>query len=293
MDDEDSHTENDITCTARVLDSPCNNSEIEFYQNDICLPMFSKGNDTPMRSKVIASLIISDEINKDKIAFAPPVYVEHNVSFMIDSSSLGDHRDLKMDLTAGMTKNKTKFLFFTKDPMDISGLKASGSKWYDYKVTRYIYSHKIHKDFHKVVITVNDTEKLLPLVFIQFYFDEDEHAISITNAGQKRKSFYSVRTNASQLCAAGKKGKQAFHDLSQKVGSFDNARTVADLPSSYQQIYDAYRNKKEDELIEMIDICNRQKSEGNAFIRDMRYAPELSVFLAFDSQLRDIYSMIF
>ena len=39
----------------------------------------------------------------------------------------------------------------------------------------------------------------------------------------------------------------------------------------------------------MIDICNQQKSEGNAFIRDMRYAPELSVLLAFDSQLHDIY----
>ena len=58
------------------------------------------------------------------------------------------------------------------------------------------------------------------------------------------------------------------------------------------QIYDLSRKNKikdtQNELLELVDICNVQHGLPNAFLREVRTAPELSTFLANDRQLQDI-----
>ena len=45
---------------------------------------------------------------------------------------------------------------------------------------------------------------------------------------------------------------------------------------------------RQNELLELIDMCNIQYGLPNAFLREVRTAPELSTFLANDRQLQDI-----
>ena len=44
-----------------------------------------------------------------------------------------------------------------------------------------------------------------------------------------------------------------------------------------------------DEIVELIDLCNVQKGLPNAFIRDVRTAPELAVVVTNHQQLQDIF----
>ena len=80
--------------------------------------------------------------------------------------------------------------------------------------------------------------------------------------------------------------------LTQSAGGFSKARAVAELPNSLNQIYNLCRKNKikdtENELIELIDMCNIQYGLPNAFLQEVRTAPELSRFLANHRQLEDI-----
>lgn len=80
----------------------------------------------------------------------------------------------------------------------------------------------------------------------------------------------------------------SINKVTRKVGGFENSRTVADLPHSYDQVSKIKRNKTEDEVMELVDICRGQHGTAGAFLRDVRTAPELSCFLSTDNQLNDI-----
>ena len=65
---------------------------------------------------------------------------------------------------------------------------------------------------------------------------------------------------------------------------------------SLNQIYDLSRKNKikdtQNELFELIDMCNIQYSLPDAFLREVRTAPELSTFLANNRQLQDIEKVL-
>ena len=148
--------------------------KLVYYHNDLCMPVFSEGDVKPASTKDIVLLLINGKIPTEKIASAPPVYVEHNVSFIVDSSTLGDWRDAKIDL-AGMKRSKTKSFYFNRHQKEF--IKADKSS-YDWMINRYICCHQECKDFHKIVVTATDKQGILfPLIFFQYYFDGEEHEI--------------------------------------------------------------------------------------------------------------------
>ena len=116
--------------------------KVEYYRNDICLPVFIKRENKP---KGTESLIINENIPFDRIASAPPVYVEHDVSFIINSSTLEDKRDIKVDLIAGMKRSRTKIFYYRKSNDFKLGLEKSDALSYDYKVNRHIYSQRLQR----------------------------------------------------------------------------------------------------------------------------------------------------
>lgn len=63
-------------------------------------------------------------------------------------------------------------------------------------------------------------------------------------------------------------------------------------PNSYKHIYDVIRKSSKatdtDELIEILDLWKGQAGSSSAFIRDVRTAPEKSIFLASNNQLNDL-----
>ena len=169
---------------------------------------------------------------------------------MVDTSALGDPRDVMVDMIVDLKRTKTKTFYFN---MENEMLEKTDIVSYDYKICRYIYRHTIYKDFHKIIIAVTDKNGTrLALVFIQYYFDDKEHSVETDDNKGKRKTFFSVKKGMKDLSAEGKKPKDVFHSMVKQSGSFENARTVGDIPTRYKQ----------DDLIEILDMCNKQK-EGN------------------------------
>ena len=140
-------------------------------------------------------------------------------------------------------------------------------------------------------------------VLLQYYFERDEKDISFsyTHGNSKRDepfkaTTYSVRKEIKSLASKGKKGKEIIQCLTQSAGGFSEARAVVELPNSLNQIYDLSRKNKikdtQNELFELIDMCNIQYSLPDAFLREVRTAPELSTFLANNRQLQDIEKVL-
>ena len=42
-------------------------------------------------------------------------------------------------------------------------------------------------------------------------------------------------------------------------------------------------------LVEILDICKKQKSKSNEFVRDVRAGPEISIFFSSNQQLKNIF----
>ena len=233
------------------------------------------------------------------ISTSTPVYVKNNVEFLVNTNCLGNWRDVKTDMIIDMVRSETKTFYF--EDLD-DQLNSSSVDLHDYKVTRYVYAHKKYPDFHKVILSVTRSSgEQLPLFYVQYYFEGEEYEIEFSrphhgNNTKKDKprqvTSFSVRDNIKSLSSQGKVGKKIFTDMSSSIGGFSNARTTADLPNSLRQIHDISRKAKHcnenDELVELLDLCKGQLETPNVFLRDVRTAPEKSVFLSTNQQLIDI-----
>lgn len=154
-----------------------------------------------------------------------PVYVQHNVEFVVDTTKLGDWRDVKVDLIPDMKRKATKQFYYVTD---IDGELRSANQFesHEYKVTRFVYSHGQTGDFHKVIITVTEgNDGMNPLVYIKYYFDSHEHAIDTKKEGKNnRKTLHSTRKRLLETRSnVNKKGKNTFHKVSDNIGGFENA----------------------------------------------------------------------
>ena len=279
--------------TPKVKSSPYSFISLDevktFYNNDLRLPVYSENKDHASETYATATILISDNVPDDKIATATPLYVRHNVEFIIDTKHLGDWRDAKDDNIVGMTRSSTKSFY----SMNLDDELQSASKdEFDYKITRYTYYLKEDTDFHKVIITVSDHNNIMhPLVYIQYYFDNGEHNITFkeTDPNAREKSSFSARKCISEHVNQNLSGKKAFHSIYKASGGFENARTLSNLPQDYKQIYNAKSSKEyKDELVEILDLCQGQSGSETEFIRDVRTAPEKSIFLSTNNQLNDI-----
>ena len=125
--------------------------EVQYYNNDLLLPIVSSGKEEPPTTKDIVSMIISGDIPLEQISTATPVYVQNNVEFIVDTSRLADWRDVKYDGMAGMSRNVTKKYLYS---LVNNKLELALEDEHQYKATRFVYSHKKYSDFHKIIITV-------------------------------------------------------------------------------------------------------------------------------------------
>ena len=263
------------------------------------MPIYRSGRITPCETKKVAELLIHRNLPPNIIATSTPVYVKHNVEFLVDTSCLGNWRDIKTDMIIDMVRSATKTFYF-EDFED--QLSSSDVDVHDYKVTRYVYAHKKHSDFHKVILSVTRSNgEQLPLFYVQYYFENEEVDIEFSrpNHGNNTKknkprqvTSFSVRDQIKSLSSHGKSGKSIFTEMSKRIGGFSNARTTADLPNSLRQIHDISRKLKHfndnDELVELLDLCKGQLETPNIFLRDVRTAPEKTVFLSTNQQLTDV-----
>ena len=239
-------------------------SAISFYNEDPTLPIYAKGRSQPCSTMNIAELLVNG-VKPELICTNTPIYVKNNVEFIVDTNALNDWRDIRTDLNCGLQRSGTKSFHY-----EFSEGKAYNAEKINctHVATRYLYVHKIHSDFHKVIVNVKHLEsgKILPLFYIQYYFDDGEHQIDFEfqRAGRSSKKVieqtkFSVRAEIKSLAREGLKGKAIFNRLCSSAGGFENARSSSDFPNSTTQIYNIVRKevavKKEDDVVELIDLC--------------------------------------
>ena len=84
--------------------------------------------------------------------------------------------------------------------------------------------------------------------------------------------------------------KTIVSDVLQESGAFEGVQGQNDLVGNRQQIYNAkWRVKKEkDEMVEIMDLYKKERNAQLHFIREVNLAPEVSVFVSTEQQLRDI-----
>lgn len=92
-------------------------------------------------------------------------------------------------------------------------------------VQRATYYHKEHKDFHKVVVTVST----FPVVFLQYYFDGQEHLVIPTEPHGNTKGHKTpfIRTKPSfveNIRSSKAKSKQTQINIYDEAGGLLVAR---------------------------------------------------------------------
>ena len=88
---------------------------------------------------------------------------------------------------------------------------------------------------------------------------------------QVKLLIFSVREKIRKLSKAGMKGGKVFRKICADGGGFEKARTASGMPNSLRQIYDISRKtiSKQDGLVELLDLCQKQKNTQDAFVRSV------------------------
>ena len=102
-----------------------------------------------------------------------------------------------MDLS-GFKRTKTKTLFYNS----IRGTLSDNKEYHDVTFTRFIYTHSVHKDFHKVMVSWTKTGDHSPqkLFYVQYYFDGQEHEVDFSNY----RTNFTMREKIKELNTKGK-----------------------------------------------------------------------------------------
>ena len=86
------------------------------------------------------------------------------------------------------------------------------------------------------------------------------------------------------------KGKKVFRKICADAGGFEKARTANDMSNLLGQIYDISRKSisKQGELVELLDLCQKQKNTPDTFVRSVQTGDDFFIFLSTNQQLNNL-----
>ena len=95
-EEEDEHD------TTSSISESSDEKEIEYFNNDICVPIYCKGDTSPLPTKEIGLLLLMESVTRNMVCSSTPLYVNKNVCFIVDTSEFSDWRDAKQDLPGAL-----------------------------------------------------------------------------------------------------------------------------------------------------------------------------------------------
>ena len=153
----------------------------------------------------------------------------------------------------------------------------------------------IYVDKHDGIIS-DKTKKAV----VQYYFEGDEHAITVSCHGNARKNiapyhrtFESVKERIKEDVKGKQRPKSIVHNILEEKGGIQNIQAPGEHSRNRKQIsnfkFNTKDGKVEDPLPEIMDTCKQQSTfPTNAFVREVTASPEMTIFLATEQQLKDI-----
>ena len=155
---------------------------------------------------------------------------------------------------------------------------------------------------------VDHCGNLQQLAFVQYTFDNKEHAVELRPHGNSKGKMPFRRTKPSTLhlvqenATHKKPALQNLTDVENRAGGIVGAKASCDLPRNRQQVYNAMKfvkasanlssctsdSVKYDTLAEVLQICKATIATHEAYIRSVEATPEPMCVLATDYQLSDM-----
>ena len=161
-------------------------SHEDYYDGDRRLPIVmraSKG----IKTKDALDYIINEGMGKEKLASVVPTDIRENVSFLVNTKSIGSWKDLLSD-DMGAWKTTCVANRFYK--WDIKGelVTVQNNEPDCLIVFRHQYVNVSSPDLHRVIIRVGySKEQMRDTVFLQYYFDNEEHSVTVKPHGNTKK----------------------------------------------------------------------------------------------------------
>eukprot|EP00794_Sanderia_malayensis_P020732 gene20731-biopygen17115 len=303
--DEDSLTDissqSDSTDITEDVAVGATHHEVILFNDDPLTPVY-KCSKVPVPTKeAVASIVFARD--ERKVASAGPTFVSKNVSFLISLNKIGHWKDVLADMM-GKWKNtrvKHQYYFCENDDGILEDLDmAEFGQRSTYHATRFIYHHVEAPDFHRVLVKVdNKDNKCMPYVYLQYYFDQEEHHVTPTlpHGNSKKKVPFqrtkeSVKEKRKTACVV-EKPKNLVQMSFEGAGGLANVRSAGDMARDRKQVsnfkYFATKQGSHDELITVTDMCKaQQRDPATAFVRSVSCAPEQHVYVGNDRQHNDL-----
>ena len=265
----------------------------EYLNGDLDIPIFKKGVSEPMDTQIVASTILLKNFNKSQVANLNPPLCNINAAFIVNTTKLKNIKDIMCDQHGHWQHSKTKKYRFVKDGESVTKLDEDDilSTGDVICVRRLIYYHRNSRNFHRIIILLDGIE----FAFMQYYFDNEEHSVRAEiphgNARKDKKPY--IRTKESVLCTikeSTETPKVVVRNLLEDAGGVVNIKGPGDIPKNRHQVSNTRckRDKEKDDLIELVDLAKQEEKTDSQYIRDIKFVPEVSVFVASKQQLEDV-----
>ena len=131
---------------------------------------------------------------------------------------------------------------------------------------------------------------------MQYYFDNGEHDIIVEQPhGNSERNTRPHRRSKESLKEKMKNSnygpKETIHRFLEDAGGIFQVHSPSDFPKIRQQIKNLRRKSDdnlEDDIVNLIDACNKQHELKNIFVRTVLTSPEKIMFLSSENRLNNI-----
>lgn len=133
-----------------LSDSDETMSELEYYDNDVELPIFNKMS-CGYPVNLLIKTLLSKELDTQRVCKVQPLGVCKNTLFIIDIDEVA-FSDIKADDLGSWKSTGTKRTYFRFDKENTLVYAMPGANYREYfLLNRRYYVHKTYKCFHRVI----------------------------------------------------------------------------------------------------------------------------------------------
>ncbi|CAC5383196.1 unnamed protein product [Mytilus coruscus] len=134
-------------------------------------------------------------------------------------------------------------------------------------------------------------------MFVQYYFDSftgptkiEPHGNSTKAKNPYQRTSHSTFAKIKEFRENKTKPKEIFNNIISEQGGLEHVKGSSSIPRNRKQIYNVNNNNCRfiDPVVECTDLAKEQEKNMSQFVRDVRTAPEFSMFLGSDRQLTEI-----
>ena len=182
---------------------------VKYHNDNIETPIYKVGEPESVSTTDIASLLIFQNFDKRQVCSRTPIRPLRNLCFIVQRSKLSHFDDIFSDDLGHWVKSKAKSIKCEHLGDQVMSIVERNDEKVEncYNIKRHIFYHRKSNDFHKVILTAENVD----YIFLQCYFDENEHEVEINvpHGNAKRLKKPHRRTKESEKDAVKKSDKAA------------------------------------------------------------------------------------